>query len=118
MGLGLFIVMFMLWILVPLCIATWLAVERDESVTIAIVLTLFLGWVGLAIVYVGQQNSRAAVEGLAQRAASPPSTYPPPPLAAEPPIEERLTRLDRMHADGLLSDEEHQEQRRRILNSL
>ena len=43
----------------------WLANQRGESAGVAVLLTLVLGWIGLAIVYFGQVRSRQAVETLA-----------------------------------------------------
>ncbi|MDQ3756355.1 MAG: hypothetical protein M3394_00670 [Actinomycetota bacterium] len=39
------------WVLIPLVLAVALASSRDESVVIAAVLALVLGWIGLLLVY-------------------------------------------------------------------
>lgn len=118
---GAFLVFALLWSAVPLVIAATMASNRGESVGMAVVLTLFLGWIGLAIVYFGQSKARAAVEGLADRAASPPPTRAAPATsnAATPgDPDDRLRRLDRLRSDGLIDEDEYAEQRRRILESL
>ena len=110
-----FLVIALLWSLVPLCVAVALARRRGESPAMAVLLTLFLGWIGLAIVYFGQSNTRRSLEGVAASAAARPP--PPPGPSAESP-EDRLQRLDRLLAEKLLTEAEYAEQRRRIVEAL
>ncbi|HUS60915.1 MAG TPA: SHOCT domain-containing protein [Acidimicrobiales bacterium] len=119
---GAFIIFALLWAAVPLVIAATMASNRGESVGSAVGLTLFLGWIGLAIVYFGQSKARAAVEGLASGAAPPRASAPAAPTATKTPApgapDDRLRRLERLRADGLIDDDEYADQRRRILESL
>jgi len=40
------------WVFIPMMLAVGIAGRRDESVVIAVVLTLILGWIGFVLVYV------------------------------------------------------------------
>lgn len=79
---------------------------------------VWLPWIGivtgLALV-ITARRSRA-------RSEKAPQTQIPAPNAqryeSPEPIDGRLESLDRLRAAGQISDDEHQEQRRRILNSL
>jgi hypothetical protein len=104
---GAFLAFAVLWSLVPFLIAASLARSRGESIGVAVLLVLVLGWIGLAIVYFGQSRSREVVEGVASRTTPAPSSP-----------EERLRLLDRLHAEQLVGDEEFAQQRRRILDAL
>lgn len=127
---GGFVVLALLWSGVPLVIAAMLASSRGESIGMAIVLTLFLGWIGLAIVYFGQRKSRDAVEGLMDRASEPERTRSRSTTEAAPlspqisrvsedaPAAVRLRELARLHRDELISDDEYQQQRQRILEQI
>lgn len=98
-------------------IAAMLASSRGESIGMAIVLTLFLGWIGLAIVYFGQRKRRDAVEGLMDRASGPERTRSrsssEPPASSpqrsrvpeDAPAAVRLRELERLHRDELLTDD-------------
>lgn len=118
---GGFLMFALLWALVPLVIAARLASARRESVAMAVVLTLLLGWIGLAIVYFGQKRTHEAVGGLADRAAAAPSQrdegdgVPAPPPASR---EERLRELDRLLQQDLITAEEYDSHRRTILDGL
>jgi peptidoglycan biosynthesis protein MviN/MurJ (putative lipid II flippase) len=46
------------WLLVPLCLGVAVASRRDESVVIAAVLTVLLGWIGFVLVYVFLRSRR------------------------------------------------------------
>ena len=127
-GFGGLLLLVLLWSLVPFGIAVWLASARGESVGSAVLLTLVLGWVGLAIVYFGQGKTRETVEGLAQRIVPPRQERSPTDLRLDSPDgrdvseavdgETRLRRLGRLRAENLLTDEEFKEQRQRIIDSL
>ncbi len=64
-----FIALVIVWSLVPFGIGVALASSRGESVGVAVLLILVLGWIGLAIVYFGQRRTLDAVEGALDRAA-------------------------------------------------
>lgn len=127
---GGFLVLAVLWSGVPLVIAAMMASARGESIGMAIVLTAFLGWVGLAIVYFGQRKSRSAVEGLVDRSSeagagasrSIPGVRPlsgqPARTPRETPSAVRLRELARLHRDELMSDGEYRQQRQRLLDQL
>lgn len=42
----------LLWWLIPIFAGPYIAQRRGESIAIALVLTMFLGWIGLAVVFV------------------------------------------------------------------
>lgn len=106
---GTFLLIAALWSAIPMGVAMYLASSRNESAASAVLLTLFFGWIGLAIVYFGQKRTLDAVKHLADAPAA--STAPAPP-------DERLRRLEQLHRDGLLSDAEYASQRDRIIAAL
>jgi hypothetical protein len=106
---GTFLTIAVVWSLVPLAVAVGLARRRRESPGTAVLLTLFLGWIGLAIVYFGQARTGDAVQRVAPQGAP---THDPE------GVEGRLRQLDRLRADHLVSDEEYERQRRRIVESI
>jgi len=112
-----FIMWALLWTLVPLVIAVMWAVERRESVGMAIILTIFLGWIGLAIVYFGQRRVVGAVDRVLT-----PSRAPAANLRASASgtngIAQRLRVLDGLHASGTITDEEYATRRRDILSEV
>jgi hypothetical protein len=73
-------------------------------------LTLFLGWIGLAIVYFGQERTRAA----AGRALDPPAPTAP----AGDDVQTRLRRLDDLRTQGLISEAERAQRRQAILDQI
>ena len=102
---GGFVVLALLWSAVPLVIAASLASARGESVGVAVGLTLFLGWIGHAIVYFGQRQTRDVIEGL--------ETVP---NVAD--AEDRVGGLSLLRALGMFTYDESEQPRRRILDSL
>lgn len=126
---GGFVVLALLWAGVPLVIASAMASSRGESMGMAILLTLFLGWVGLAIVYFGQRKTRDVIDGLRDR---PPNSERSTPsrveakagdpegsaIAEDAPVAARLRELARLRRDDLLTDEEYHRQRQRILDEI
>jgi hypothetical protein len=68
-----FIVALLLWSVLPFAIAVALARGRHESIGRAVLLTLFLGWIGLLIVAFGQRRTATELRDLAGR----PSTQEP-----------------------------------------
>jgi hypothetical protein len=127
---GGFVVLALLWSGIPLLIASAMASSRGESVGMAIVLTLFLGWIGLAIVYAGQRKTRDVVDGLVDRASTPDRSTGPSRIEAQrgdpegsgvaqgAPVAARLRELARLRLDELLTDEEYERQRQRILDEI
>ena len=57
-GGGVFVLVAFLWA-TPLVLASVFAARNKENVRTAVMLTLFLGWIGLLIVYRGQRRSAA-----------------------------------------------------------
>ena len=115
---GIVITLILFWSLIPLVIACVLANQQGESMAMAVLLTVFLGWIGLAIVYFGQRKTRAAVDGLVNRAASPPGSPRVASTVEQVSAEERLRRLERLREEDLVTEEEYVEQRKRIVGSL
>lgn len=64
---GAFLTFAIFWSLIPFVLALVMAGQRGESMGGAVLLTLVLGWIGLAVVYFGQRRARQVVEGLATR---------------------------------------------------
>lgn len=118
-GFGTFILVALLWSAVPLFIAASMASSRGESVGIAVALTLFLGWIGLAIVYFGQRQTGDVVRGLANVSNLAPAGAggQVAPRGAES-SSARLVELSRLREQGLVDDEEYARQRARIIDSI
>ncbi len=95
-------------------IAAVVAGNRGENVGTALLLTLFLGWIGLAIVVFGQNRAAATAGALATAAGSASTTV----HAGADVVANRLRRIDDLHAQGLITDEERAEQRASVLNDL
>jgi hypothetical protein len=112
LGLGAFFVIALLWAGVPLVIAASLASGRGESVGTAVLLTLALGWIGLAIVAFGQRRAADTVTSYAQPAMAGPGATDGDPMA------ERLRRIDDLHRQGLITDEERAQRRDAALDDL
>ncbi len=132
-GLGsLFAMLFvfaLIWSVIPPIAAYQIAKNNGQSTGVAILLGLLLGWVGLLIVYLmGRSDTRYAahhvIEELGPRPPRPPQPpYPPaPPAPPAPPggtdVAARLTRLDRLRTDGVVTDEEYAAKRAAIIDAL
>ena len=52
-ALGAFIIFAILWSAIPLVAGAMIASSRGQSIALALLLTFFLGWIGLAIVWFG-----------------------------------------------------------------
>lgn len=125
-GLGGFFVLALLWAGIPLVIAGVVASSREESVGVAVLLTLVLGWIGLAIVVFGQRKtveSVARAAGTVTAGAAPYGAAGTGPAHTGPPdssdmMAQRLRRLDDMHAQGVINDEERAARRAAILNEI
>jgi hypothetical protein len=107
-SLGWIIPFMLLWAALPMVIAGVVASSRGESVGLALALTFFLGWLGFAIVLFGMRRSAASV-----RAALEPETSTGPP---GPSIADRLQTLDDLRDRGLITDDEYEARRERILS--
>jgi hypothetical protein len=137
-----FVLLAFLWTAIPLGIAAAVASSRGESVGLAVVLTLLLGWIGLAISLVGQRRTIDAASGAlrtamapepdragttpvddrpltraeaAAAAASQPLPAPPRSGAATSPLAERLRTLDELRTAGVITDDEHARRREAII---
>jgi len=121
-GFGGFVAFAIFWSLIPFGIAVALASSRGEGIGSAVLLTLFLGWIGLAIVYFGQRRTLAAATATLDRLASPtpspqrPATTPRRPESSG--VRARLVELDQLRADGLVNQSEYETRRQAILADL
>lgn len=113
-----FLILIVIWSVVPFAIAASVARSRGEPVGTAVLLTLVLGWIGLVIVLYGQRRVAGDV-GRLMGTPAPPGTAraSQPPARSQSPAE-RLRAIDELHAQGLITDEEHDRRRRAIVDSL
>lgn len=111
-----FLVFALLWAAIPPFIGAGIAAKHGTSVGLAIALCIFLGWAGLALVYFASDRSRRAMTlGTIDRAfgGNQPTVSP-----QTTSVEERLRKLDDLHARGVLSAEERAQRRREILEEI
>lgn len=107
---GWFIVFALLWAIVPMVIAGSVASSRGESVGLALALTLFLGWIGFAIVMFGLQRSASEAQRLVSTTAAP--------SGQRTPVADRLRVLEELRRDGHITDEEYTARRREIVSEI
>jgi hypothetical protein len=121
-----FIVLAVLWSVVPFVIAIGVAQSRNEPVGSAVLLVIVLGWIGLFIVLYGQRRAVGDVDRLVNPA--PPPTPPTPPTAATAATEssdasthavgERLGTLDALYDQGVITVDERDRRRAAILDEV
>jgi hypothetical protein len=103
-GFGALIAIGLIWSAVPMVIGGVVASSRGESVGLALILTLLLGWIGLLIVVVlmnrTAQSAKVDVTSGASTGGS---------------IVDRLSQLDDLRERGLINDEEYATRRQEIL---
>jgi hypothetical protein len=107
-----FIVLALLWAVVPFVIAVLVAQSRDEPIGSAVLLVLVLGWIGLFIVLRGQRATVRDIKGFVDDVPAERSAR------SEDPAEARLRVVDDLYAKGLISEQEHAERRAAILKTL
>jgi hypothetical protein len=122
-----FVVLVVLWSVVPMVIAVAVAQSRGEPVGTAVLLILVLGWIGLFIVLYGQRRAVDDVGRLVnQSAPSPPPATPPPTSASSTvasetssdAVGERLGTLDTLCAQGVITADERDRRRAAILDEV
>jgi len=104
-GFGGFLLLALLWSLLPMVIAGSIASSRGQSVGLAILATLFLGWLGLFLVLVLQ---RQEVVDTAKEVVD---------RAGRRDVVDEIRRLGRLRDDGLLTDDEFQAKKRQLLET-
>lgn len=110
-----FILFALLWSLAPAVISGIVASDRGQSVGLAVLIGLVLGWIGLLIVvFVLKEDVARAARNVVDSAAR------REPLMREPsrPANERLAELDRLRAEKLITDAEFDARRARILDEI
>lgn len=123
-GFGTFLAIALVWAGIPLVIAAMVASDRGESMGAAVLLTLVLGWIGLGIVMFGQQRTMQTVGAAASGAAAAgvsaagASAAPGARAGSTDAVAERLRRIDDLHAQGVITDEERAQRRDAVLNDL
>lgn len=112
---GAFIVIALLWSAAPAVIGGLVAASRDQSVGLAVLLGIFLGWVGLLIVafVLKPEVTNAARTIITEHQA-------PRPVASVPPrpVAERLTELEELKDRGLVAWDEYAKRRDQILSDI
>ena len=112
-GLGGFFVFAALWSLIPPFIAATIASERGQSVGLAVVVSIFFGWLGLAFVYFMMRDDPTF-----KVATVTPSGAASAPRAASGDPTTRLQKLQGLLDEELISEEEFKERRRAILGEV
>lgn len=119
-----FLVIALLWAITPAIIGAVMASQRQQSVGLAILICLVLGWIGLVIVAVlFKPEVAGAARNVIDRANEPiarPPIPPPPPAAAPKTrtVEERLRELNSLQEGGLITAAEHTRRKEAILDEL
>ncbi len=109
---GGFLMLALLWAAAPAAIGGFVAADRGQSVGLAILLGIFLGWIGLLIVVVAFKPEVAT----ATRSVLDRATGPPPPARRD--ARSRLEDLERLREGGLITDEEYASRRTAILEDI
>jgi hypothetical protein len=117
-----FLVIAVLWSLVPLVIAIAVSSSRNEPVGLAVGLVVVLGWIGLLIVLYGQRRTVADVGRLVNDpstpAAAPASTPPEASGESSGPVRERLGTLEDLYSQGVITVDERDRRRAAILDEV
>lgn len=100
-----FLLFGLLWAAIPMAIGASIASSRGQSVGVALLLTLFLGWLGLLIVFVMQKPE--VVEMLRGRDSS----------LGGPDVADQIRRLGQLRDEGLLTDDEFRAKKAQLLGS-
>jgi hypothetical protein len=93
-GGGFVFFLFVLWAVIPLVLAVVLARAQNESVGMAVLLTLILGWIGLAIVWYGQRRTVASAVRTVDTATADARRVPRPHTPSQPIPDAPMTRLE------------------------
>lgn len=97
------VVLGLLWSLVPMVIAASIAKSRGVSVGIALLITLVFGWLGLLFLYLVRDGSISLRAGGSEE-----------PRVATGAADE-IRKLGELRREGLLTDEEFEAQKARLL---
>ena len=96
-----------LWSAVPMVIGGAVASSRGQSVGIALLLTFFFGWLGLAFVVLAQKpETTRAVRNVVTRLSEP-----------QPDVADQIRKLGELRREGLLTDEEFQRKKTQLLGA-
>jgi hypothetical protein len=104
-GFGGFLVIALLWAALPMVIAGSIASSRGQSVGLAVLLTLVLGWIGLLIVVVLQKPE--IVEAARNTVAA----------AGGNDVADQIRKLGALRDEGLLTEEEFTAKKARLLGT-
>jgi len=112
-----FLVFALLWSTIPAIAGGMIASSRGQSVGIAVLLGIALGWIGLLIVVLAfKPEVTTAARNVIGAAANRDGWSPPPPPRRD--TTSRLQELERLKREGLVTDAEYASRRERILNDL
>lgn len=103
-GFGTFVFFAVLWAILPMVIAGGVASSRGQSVGLAVLLGLVLGWIGLLIV-VFLQNPEVVDAARNTIAAS-----------ARGDVADQIRKLGQLRDEGLLTDEEFRAKKAKLLD--
>lgn len=112
---GAFLLIALIWAAAPAVISGFIASDRGQSVGLAVLLGLFLGWIGLLIVvFAFKEDVARAARNVIDSAANRPAVSASPARAAS----ERLAELERLRNENLITEDEYAQRRARILDEL
>lgn len=118
-----FVTFAILWSMIPAVASGMVASSRGQSVGLAVLVGIVLGWIGLLIVVLAfkPEVSRAARNVVDAAAEGRPLRAQPSASAASTPqrdLASRLRELSQLRDQGLISDTEYAEWREQILNTV
>lgn len=115
---GAFILFAILWAAAPAVIGGFVASSRGQSVGIAVLLCILLGWLGLLIVaLVMKPNVTAAARNIVD-SASRPDWGQTPASGSRASAVSRLKELDELRAQNMITADEYASRRAEILREI
>lgn len=114
---GAFFVIVLLWAVTPTVIAGAVASSRGQSVGLAVVLGLLLGWIGLVIVWVFLKPG-VVTEARTLVAHAVDGSQPAASVPQHRDTSARLAELNHLKAQGLITPDEYASRREAILGQI
>lgn len=102
---GGFLLFALLWAAIPMVAGASIASSREQSVGLALLLTFFLGWLGLIIVFLMQKPE--VVETVREHVSR----------LETPDVADQIRKLGKLRDEGLLTDDEFAAKKAQLLGT-